>query len=563
MSRPLLVILLLASLALGALGAYVQTHGPDPATTYVPPEFASPPTANAAPPLGARPSAWFLNTLHEARRDGVLLILPAILFVTTLVHFVTPKSVRRIRPSVLFFFAYLLTMPVCGLLSAGVQLEAYGWLRTLAVFFVSINIVNLASILFFDVFLPTIRLPSRPILRDLITGIAYITITVAVLSRAGVELKGILAGSAVLGAIIGLSIQSTLGDAFGGLILEWEDSLEVGDWIKVGDLTGKVMEIRWRHIRLETRNWETVVLPNSAVTKAHVVVLGKREGQPTQLRRWLYFNVDFKHPPTEVIRIIDATLQGAPIERVAVEPRPNCVLMDFKESCAYYGVRYWLKDLQATDSTDSVLRTRVFFALQRAGIDMAIPARAVQMQVLDEASRAREATADRDIRVAALRRFDLFAMLNQDELARLVPNLSRAPFARAEVMTRQGAEANWLYLLVRGSARVELALPDGEKKVVSHLQAPDYFGEIALLTGERRSASVIAESECECWRLDRDEFKAIVQARPEIATELSRILALRRQGLTQVRDEGGLKPSLASEQAAILRKITQFFGLTQ
>lgn len=130
-------------------------------------------------------------------------------------------------------------------------------------------------------------------------------------------------------------------------------------------------------------------------------------------------------------------------------------------------------------------------------------------------------------------------------------------------MTRQNAEANWLYLLVRGSARVELALPDGEVKVVSHLQAPDYFGEIALLTGERRSASVIAESECECWRLDRDEFKAVVQARPEIATELSRILAIRRQGLTQARDEGGAKASLASEQAAILRKITSFFGLTQ
>lgn len=563
MSRPVFVLLLLASLALAAAGAYVNIHGPDPATTLVPPEFAAPPTPNAAPPLGAQPNAWFSNTLHEARRDGILLVLAAILFVTTLVHFVSPRAIRRIRTSMLFFFAYLVTMPVCGLLSAGGQLEAYGWLRTFAVFCVSINVANLAAILLFDVVLPTIRLPSRPILRDLVTGVAYIIVTVAVLSRAGVELKGILAGSAVLGAIIGLSIQSTLGDAFGGLILEWEDSLEVGDWIKVGDLTGKVMEIRWRHLRLETRNWETVILPNSAVTKAQVVVLGKREGQPVQVRRWLYLQVDFKHPPTEVIRIVDAALQGGPIDRVAREPKPNCVLMEFKESAAYYGVRYWLKDLSATDSTDSIIRTRVFFALQRAGIDLALPNRAVQMQVLDEAARERAATRERESRVAALRRFDLFSMLNEDELTRLVPYLSHAPFARAEVMTRQGAEANWLYLLVRGSARVELALPDGDAKVVARLTAPDYFGEIALLTGERRSASVFAESDCACWRLDRDEFKAVVQARPEIASELSRILALRRQSLAQAESEGGAPRSLASEQAAILAKITRFFGLTE
>jgi small-conductance mechanosensitive channel/CRP-like cAMP-binding protein len=562
MPRSLLALLLLASLALGAVGLYVHTHGPDPATTPVPPEFAAPPTPSAAPPPGARPHTWFLNTLHEARRDGILLVLAGILFVTTLVHVVSPAARRRIRTSVLCFFAYLVIIPLCGLLSAGVQLEAYGWVRTLAMFCVTLNMTNLAAVLLFDVVLPAIRLPSRPILRDLITGIAYILVTVAVLSRAGVELKGILAGSAVLGAIIGLSIQSTLGDAFGGLILEWEGTLEVGDWIKIGDLMGQVMEIRWRHLRLETHNWETVLLPNSAVTKAQVMVLGKREGQPTQqLRRWLYFYADFRHAPTDVIRAVDAALQGSPIDLVASEPRPNCVLMDLKESAAYYGVRYWLKDLAATDGTDSVMRTRVFFALQRAGIELALPSQAVQ--VYDDASRARDAGSDRESRVAALRRFDLFAMLNQDELARLAPHLSHAPFARAEVMTRQGAEANFLYLLVRGDARVELALPDDDKRVVARLTAPDYFGEMALLTGERRSASVIAESDCECWRLERSEFKAIVKDRPEIATELSHILASRQQSLQHSRDEGGGRRSLASEQAALLDKITSFFGLTE
>lgn len=562
MPRALLLLLLVGSIALGWVGWWVQAHGPDPATTAVPDAFARPPSAVAAPPLGARPNAWFANTLHDARRDGALVVLAGIVFVASLVNLLSPAARLRLRTSVLFFFGYLATLPACGLLSAGVQLEAYGWLRTLSLFCMGMNVTNLVSVFLFDVVLPTVRLSSRPILRDLLTGIAYAVVTLTILSRAGVELKGILAGSAVLGAIIGLSIQSTLGDAFGGLILEWEDSLDVGDWIKVGDVTGQVKEIRWRHVRLETRNWETVLLPNSAVTKAQVTVLGKREGRPTQVRRWLYFSVGFEHPPTEVIGIINATLQAGPIERVAADPKPNCVLMDFKETGAYYGVRYWLTDLQATDSTDSVVRTRIYFALQRAGIDMAIPQRTVHMQVMDEAERTRQEMTDRKTRLGALGRFDLFRMLTEDELAKLVPHLSHALFARGEVMTRQGAEANYLYLLVRGAATVQLVTPDGPK-VVARLQAPDYFGEIALLTGEKRSASVVADAECECWRLERGVFKEVLQARPEIATELSQIVAGRRQRVQEALSEGGPAHSLAAEQQAVLRQITRFFGLTE
>jgi small-conductance mechanosensitive channel len=563
MRRLALLAPLLASVGLAALGGYVMRTGPDPATTPVPVEFQHPPTPIAAPPLGARPNAWVLDALHEGRRDGVLLVLASIVFVTTLVHLVAPESRMRVRTSVLFFFGYLVTLPACGLLAAGVQLEAYGWLRTLAVFCIAVTITNLVVILLFDVVLPTIRLTSRPILRDLLTGIAYIVIVVSVLSRAGVELKGILAGSAVLGAIVGLSIQSTLGDAFGGLILEWEDSIEVGDWIRVGDVTGKVMEIRWRYLRLETRNWETVIIPNSAVTKAQVMILGRRQGQPLQWRRWVYFNVDFKHPPTEVIGLVNATLQAGRIERVSAEPKAHCILIDIKDTYASYAVRYWLTEIATDDPTDSVVRTRICLALQRAGIEPAVQNRAVRMAVDDEASRARIEKTERESRSAALRRFDLFRMLTPDEESKLVPHLHHALFAKGEVMTRQGAEANWLYLLCRGSASVQLETPDGELKHIARLQAPDYFGEIALLTGEKRTASVMADSECECWRLERAVFKEVVQARPEIATELSTILAKRRHGLEQALSEDGAQRSLAEEKAAILRQITRFFGLTE
>jgi CRP-like cAMP-binding protein len=237
--------------------------------------------------------------------------------------------------------------------------------------------------------------------------------------------------------------------------------------------------------------------------------------------------------------------------------------MDLRDSAAVYAVRYWLTDLAVDDPTDSVVRTRIYMALQRGGISLAVPNRAVRVNVLDEAARAREESAERQTRYSALKGFDLFRMLTEDELGTLVGHLHHALFARGEVMTRQGAEAHWLYLLCRGSAAVQLETPDGGTKVVARLQAPDYFGEIALLTGEKRTASVIAEEECECWRLERQVFKEVVQARPEIAEQLAQLLATRRHALEASLHEAGARRSLAAEQAAILRQITRFFGLTE
>ncbi len=94
----------------------------------------------------------------------------------------------------------------------------------------------------------------------------------------------------------------------GGLALQLDNSIEAGDWVKVGDLAGKVLEIRWRYTAVETRNWETVLVPNSVMMKNQVLVLGRRKGQPTQLRRWVYFNVDYRFQPSDVI---EAVTRGA------------------------------------------------------------------------------------------------------------------------------------------------------------------------------------------------------------------------------------------------------------
>ena len=131
------------------------------------------------------------------------------------------------------------------------------------------------------------------------------------------------------------------------------------------------------------------------------------------------------------------------------------------------------------------------------------------------------------------------------------------------MITRQGAKANWLYVLSKGEVEVRVATADGDKRVAV-LKAPSFFGEMALMTGQPREATVVAVTEVECLRIDKADFQGILQRRPAIAERISEILAVRRVELDAVRED--LDPEahskrLSRENTRILRGIRDFFGL--
>jgi CRP-like cAMP-binding protein len=140
-----------------------------------------------------------------------------------------------------------------------------------------------------------------------------------------------------------------------------------------------------------------------------------------------------------------------------------------------------------------------------------------------------------------------------------------APFSAGEIVTRQGSTAHWLYILTKGRAEVRLTA-GGEEKKVAELTAPSFFGEMALMTGAPREATVIALCDVECLRVDKDDFKEILARRPEMAREMSAILAQRRVELMAVRDNldaEAKKRKMVTEGSKILESIRDFFGLNE
>ncbi len=418
--------------------------------------------------------------------------------------------------------------------------------------------------LLFDAILPRLRVTLPRIVQDVAVAALAALTALATASHAGMNLSGLIATSAVLTAVIGFSLQDTLGNVMGGLFLQVDNSISVGDFIKLGELSGKVVEIRWRYTAVETSNGDTAIIPNSALMKTQVLVLGRNARGRKHQRRQLYFNVDFRRQPNQVIDAVAGALVGRKIPHVAEEPAPSVILVDFGDSYARYCVRYWLTDIAADLPTDSLVRSFIFSALKRAGISLAVPASA---QFVIENSNERSAAQLREeaeARCAALKRVDLFGCLSEDERAQLADSLHFAPFARGEVITRQGTEAHWLYLITHGSVAVRLAGADGLEKEIARLGAGDFFGEMSLLTGKPRSTTVVALDEVRSFRLGTSSFQDVVARRPELAESFAEILARRRSELVAAReglDGEASARRLAADRKDLVSSIRRFFDL--
>jgi CRP-like cAMP-binding protein len=385
------------------------------------------------------------------------------------------------------------------------------------------------------------------------------------LRYAGLDLSSILATSAVITAVIAFAMQDTLGNILGGLALQLDNSVEVGDWIKVDDISGKVVDIRWRSTLVETRNWETVVFPNSQLMKNKFLVLGRRTDEPVQWRRWVWFNVGLDISPSKVINVIETAIVHTDIANVAKNPQPSCVLMDMDiKGYARYAVRYWLTDLAPDDPTDSAIRWHIMTALQRAGLKLALEDQSIR--ITKENEKYDEAVHHREIllRIKTLRRVELFSEMTDEELKALAERLRYSPFSRGNIITQQGDErSHWLYIIINGEAEVSLATPDGHKRLINILGKGSFFGEMALLTGAPRRASVMAKTDVECYRLDKEAFEEILLARPTIAEEVSHILAVRTAQLDSAAMDIGVasQRDLSQSRGEILATIRRFFSL--
>ena len=497
-----------------------------------------------------------------------LALLAGIVAVATLVNrYATPHR-HRIRRALVLFAVLVIALAGSRILARAGNDKWAAYFQIANELLRLIVAINLIGTLLFFVLLPRVGVQLPMIAGELIAGVGYVVGIIAVLAEHQLDLTSALATGAVVSAILAISMQQTLGNILGGVALQLDGSIHEGNWIQFENgKQGKVRAIRWRHTIVETRDFQTIVVPNAWLLGNQIMILGQRDGKALPQRCWAYFHVDYRFSPQRVCNAIDEGLRGSAIDNVASTPPPTCLVLDFgkdmHDSYANYGVQYWTEDLSSNDATGSLVRKRMYAALQRAGIPLAVPAQVQLTQMHDDAHRAAQLAREVAEHMTAIRTVGLLRSLDEDELRTLADGLQPAPFVAGEVITKQGAVAHYLYILTSGEAEVR-ATSAGVTHTVAKLHAPDFFGEMGLVTGEPRSADVVAATDVECFRLDKTTFTTVLMHRPGIAEELSLRLAQRRVGLDAAReglDEAARLKREASERARILGGIKGFFGL--
>ncbi len=419
--------------------------------------------------------------------------------------------------------------------------------------------IHLWGLVVFRLLLPVLRFRGPKIVEDLSIAVGYVAWGLVCLRQIGLDLSQIVTTSAVITAVLAFALQDTLGNILAGLALQLDESIKAGDWVQIDHYSGRVVEINWRATRIETRNWETVVVPNSTLLKSAFSVLGKREGAPQQWRRNVTFEVNLETLPTQIISIVEYALHEAALKNVAKEPMPNCVLMSVEKGIAHYAVRYWLTDLAADDPTDSNIRALIDAALRRHGRRLSPPQYNIMMSVDNKRFMETRHKRHTRERMNALRQLDLLAQFTDQELSQLADRLRFTPYVMGDTLVQEGEQVGWLYIITVGHAEMYIGR-DETCTVVGQLGKGSFFGEMCLMTGAPINYSVRATSNVECYRLDKDSFQTILLARQELAEAISLVLERRLAEHSELLRHS-VAPAALPHQNEILARVRKFFAL--
>lgn len=405
------------------------------------------------------------------------------------------------------------------------QPNASKYVTAALLFGLSYGLARVISYVLFDVVFQRRKGREAPALLRVLLSIILYSIALLLIYKLVLNEGGgleIIATSTVVSVIIGLALQDTLGNFFAGLSIHIEQPFHILDAIRIGDMIGRVEAVSWRTTTIRTNNNTTVIFPNSRVARDPLEVYRFNNLN----RRVLHIPAPYRIAPQTVIAMIRETVASIP--NVASEKTPVVRIGDFGDSSIVYEVLYWTKDYMWVPDIDSQIRQHVWYIYRRSDIDIPFPVRHVLLE-------QQEPFADRqaDDYESVVESVEIFAPLSEGEKETVARSAIRAVYAPGELILRRGDPGESMFVIYRGNVEVRLPSSDGNAQQVAQLQTGNFFGEMALLTGEPRNADVITLGEVETLEIRKAVLQQLLDNNIELAEALSRTIAERQLRLDE------------------------------
>jgi small-conductance mechanosensitive channel len=402
---------------------------------------------------------------------------------------------------------------------------------------------TVVALLFNPWFADRIRDGAPAVVQDAIVVGLFLAVALISVNRDSADA---FASSAIFAAVLGFALQETLGNAFAGLAIQTEKPFRVGHWVTIGGYSGRVVEVTWRATKIRTDTGNLVTLPNNVVAREPITNFTEPVA-PTQL--FVEVGATYTVPPNAVREAMLAAIRRS--RYVLATPEPDVLVLDFSASAITYRARFWIEDMEDDDEAQDAVRTSIYYEFSRRGIEIPYP-----MQV--EYSR-QEAVEDPEKRrerfEALLARVPVLAALFVEGRRALAETAQEHTYADREVIVREGAPGNSMFIVYRGEVRITV----GKDHEVARTKEGDYFGEMSLLTGEPRSATVVAAGDCTVLEISGDAFKEYVTMHPEVIEHLADAALERRRELDQSR-EAAAAP-VPEARFSLADRMRRFFGL--
>ena len=346
---------------------------------------------------------------------------------------------------------------------------------------------------------------------------AFCTCLLLVLKeRHGWAVDAFLAGSGIVAVVIGFAMQETLANIVSGIALQIGQPFKTGDWLIVTDIRAEVIEVNWRSTRLRTNDNVFLDIPNKTIVTSTITNLSF----PTKTHaNRMRIGFEYGSPPNVVREVLQRSAEAAPFV-VATAP-VKVFLKDFADSSVVYEIKYSVDDEAHFNDIEDAIRTNIWYEAKRAGLNMPFPQRVVQI------TREKHDTRNLDDLRALSLKLDLLTPLSTDQREHRLANAHILRFGRGERIIKQGNEGCSMFVVFSGELEVFVS-KDGRDTQVATLRGGDAFGEMCMLTGEARSATVQAKVDSLVWEIRRTEMQPLLQENAEIASRLSELLARRK-----------------------------------